>query len=136
MNELDRKECLKTSVALQKISLLGLVVFITIPSVFFLKSSCVLNIYENILLLANLISGMILAIMAWHLNFDGALLKNLGNGNFELSDVDQIVFDLFHKNIQSKTLNERIIACYKLIKGFFILLILHLIIFFGVIVFY
>jgi hypothetical protein len=135
MTEQDCKQCQVAAVALRGISILGLLLFCTIPSAFFMFDSHSLHPFEKGLFAFFLLTGLLFGLRSWHLYFDSQLLKNLGNKKLSLSDVDQIVLRLFRKNIQGKTVEVRIKSCYKLVKGFYVLLVLHLLCYIGVIVF-
>jgi hypothetical protein len=134
MTEQDCKECQVAAVALRGTSLLGLLLFFTIPSAFFMLDSHSLNTFGKGLFAVFLLTGLLFGLRSLHLYFDSQLLKNLGSKKLSLSDVDQIVLRLFRKNIQGKTVEVRIKSCYKLAKGFFVLLILHLLCYCGLIV--
>jgi hypothetical protein len=136
MTEEERRECQVAAVTLQSISKLGLIVFLTIPIVFLLAQNHDLNSLENLLLLFFLFTGLLLGFRAWHIYFDSQLLKNIGTGNFELSDIDKSIYLLFRKKIQNKTLKIRIKSCYKLAKVFFLFLALHLICFLGIFIYF
>jgi hypothetical protein len=134
MSEQDCKECQVAAVALKSVSILGFLLFFTIPSAFFMVQNHTLNTFEKGFFMFFLLTGLLFGLRSWHLYFDSQLLKSLGNKKLSLSDVDQIVMRLFRKNIQDKTIQVRIKSCYKLVKGFFILLVLHLLCYSGVIV--
>lgn len=127
MTEQDCKECKATAVALKGVSILGFMLFVTIPMIFIMTQNHILITLEKVIFVLCLLTGFICGIRSWHLYFDSQLLKKLGNKNLSLSDVDQIVMRLFGKNIQNKTVEVRIKSCYKLAKGFFVLLALHLV---------
>lgn len=127
MTEQDCKECKAAAVALKGISLLGFVLFITIPSIFMMYQNFTFTIVEKVLFVFFILTSLLFGLRSWHLYFDSQLLKNLGNKKLSLYDVDQIVLRLFGKNIQDKTVEIRIKSCYKLAKGFFVLLALHLV---------
>jgi hypothetical protein len=135
MSEQDCKQCQVAAVALRGISILGLLLFCTIPSAFFMFHSHSLHPFEKGLFAFFLLTGLLFGLRSWHLYFDSQLLKNLGNKKLSLSDVDQIVLRLFNKNIQSKTVEVRIKSCYKLVKGFYVLMVLHLLCYIGVLLF-
>jgi hypothetical protein len=133
MSEQDYKECQAAAVALKGVSILGVLLFLTIPSAFFMIQNQVLNTFEKGVFVIFLFTGLYFGFRSWHLYFDSLLLKNLGTKKLLLSDVDQIIMSLFRKNIQEKTIQVRIKSCYKLANGFFILLILHLLSYGGII---
>ncbi|TRX38030.1 hypothetical protein FNW52_03770 [Flavobacterium sp. ZT3R18] len=134
MSEQDCKECQVAAVALKGVSLLGVVLFITIPTTFMMLQNHTLSTFEKGFFMFFLLTGLLFGFRSWHLYFDSRLLKSLGNKKLSLSDVDQIVIRLFRKNIQGKTIQVRIKSCYKLVKGFLVLLVLHLLCYSGVIV--
>jgi hypothetical protein len=127
MSEQECKECQIAAIALKGVSLLGLVLFITIPTTFIMVQNHALVAFEKGVLFFFLLTGLFSGIRFWHLYFDSRLLKHLGDKKMALSDVDQIVLRLFYKSIQDKTVEDRIKSCYKLAKGFFMLLGLHLV---------
>lgn len=136
MSEQDCKQCQVAAVALRGISILGLLLFCTIPSAFFMfHGNNSLHPFEKGLFAFFLLTGLLFGLRSWHLYFDSQLLKNLGNKKLSLSDVDQIVLRLFNKNIQSKTVEVRIKSCYKHVKVFFVLMVLHLLCYVGVLLF-
>jgi hypothetical protein len=136
MTEQDCKDCQVSAVTLKRVSLLGIVLFITIPSTFMTLQNNTFSTFEKILLLIFFLTGFLLAFRSCHLFFDSQLLKNLGTKKMTLTDVDQIVLRIFRKNIQGKTVEVRIKSCNKLVKGFFVLLVLHLLCYVGALVFF
>jgi hypothetical protein len=134
MSEQECNECQVAAVALKGVSFLGVVLFITIPTTFIMLQNHTLNTFEKGFFMFFLLTGFLFGFRSWHLYFDSLLLKNLGNKKLSLSNVDQIVMHLFRKNIQDKTIQVRIKSCYKLVKGFFALLVFHLLCYIGVIV--
>lgn len=135
MKRKERRECQITAVTLKSISKLGLIVFVTIPSMLISAQKYSLNLFESFFLIFFLITSLLLAFRAWHLYFDANLLENIGNKTFRLSDIDKSINILFHKKIQNKTLESRIKSCYKLAKSFFVFLIFHLICFLGILIY-
>lgn len=125
MTEKEKSECKATAVALKGISLLGLIVFITIPTV--LMASKHYLLLENSLILSFLISGLFIGFRAWHLQFDAKLLEEVADKSLDLNDLDSVIFKLFGKKMESKSLQERMISCQKLAKGFLLLLKIHLV---------
>jgi hypothetical protein len=136
MTEQDCQNCQVAAITLKRISLLGIALFITIPSTFMTLQNNTFSTFEKGLLLTFFLTGLLLAIRTCHLFFDSQLLKNLGNKKMTLTDVDQIVLRIFRKNIQGKTVEVRIKSCNKLVKGFFVLLVMHLLCYIGVLVFF
>ena len=134
MSEQDCKECQMTAVALKGVSLLGVLLFITIPTTFWMVQNHTLNTFEKGFFMFFLLTGLLFGFRSWHLYFDSRLLKSLADKKLSLSDVDQIVMRLFRKTIEGKTIEVRIKSCYKLIEGFFVLLVLHLLCYSGAIV--
>ncbi len=128
MTEKELADCKATAVALNGISFQGLLLFITLPTVLFTEKPKLF--WEREFILVFIISGLLLAFRAWHLQFDAKLINNLANKNLEIDDIDTMVFRLFKKKVQS-TVAERIDACYKLAKGFEILMAIHLLLFFA-----
>ncbi|MBC5837409.1 hypothetical protein [Flavobacterium muglaense] len=134
MSDQDCKECLVAAIVLKKVSLLGLLVFITIPTVCIMVQDHAFNTLEEVVFVVFLLTGFLFGLRSGHLNFDSRLLKSLGDRTRSLSDVDQIVMRLFRKNIQGKTIQVRITSCYKLVKGAFVLLVLHLLCYGGLVI--
>jgi len=131
MTERISKECLVAATTIKAISKMGFLIFFTTPVLFILLKIQVLNITENITLLLFLITAILTGFKAWHLYFDGTLLKNLASGKFEISDMDESVYQLFRKKNKNKCLELRIQSCYKIARLFFALIIFHLSLFFG-----
>lgn len=124
MTEKEQSECKATAVALKGISLLGLIVFITIPTVLMVSKHYLL--LENSLILLFMIYGLFIGFRAWHLQFDAKLLGEVANKNLDLNDLDSVIFKLFGKKMANKSSQERIISCQKLAKEFLLLLKIHL----------
>jgi len=136
MSEQECKESQIAAIALKGVSLLGVVLLITIPTTFIMVQNHGLNVVQKMIFVLCLLSGFLSGIRSWHLYFDSQLLKNIGDKKMSLSDVDQIVKPLFGKNIQGITIENRIKSCYKLVRGFYTLLCLHLFFFVVMIVFF
>jgi hypothetical protein len=132
MTEQERKNCEKVAVYLKRISLLGLVVFITIPVAlrWFDTNSQTILFLE----MAIVFTGLIVLLRGFHLLFDAQLFQKLASGKMHLKAVDKLISKLFNKKIQNKTLEDRIKGSYKLARGFFIFLFIHLLCF-GVVFF-
>jgi len=124
MTEKEQSDCKAASVALNGLSIFGLIIFLTIPSVLIVGKH--LFLLENIATFVFLLSGLFVGFRAWHLQFDAKLLKEVASKNLNLSDLDSVIFKLFHKKTKNKSLEERINSCYKLAKGFFLLIKIHL----------
>lgn len=113
------------SVALKGISILGLLIFITIPSVLILSNQS--STYENSAILIFIFSGLFVGFRAWHLQYDAKLLKEVANEKLDLSNLDFIILKLFNKKTENKSLEERINSCYKLAQSFLLLIKIHLV---------
>lgn len=126
MTEKEYKDCQLVAIALNKIYKLGIVVFITIP-IYFLTNTKGCIFWFEILFS---ISCLLLVFQSWHLYFDAQLFKKIANREVTVEDVDVILLRLFNKKMSSKSLDSRIKGCYKIVKYFQLLLIVHLILFF------
>jgi hypothetical protein len=127
MTEEERENCEKVAVYLKRISLLGLVVFITIPLFFyFLKISDQITLVFKV---SVVVSGLFLILKSYHLYFDAQLFQKLASGSMGLKDVDELILKLFNKKIQNKDLEDRITGSYQLVRGFVVLFIIHLLCF-------
>lgn len=133
MSEPERKKSHVASTTLKAISKLGYLTLITTPIIFMLIKNQHLNIFENVTLLFFIISVILIGLRAWHIYFDSILLKNINEEKFDLSDLDECLYSIFHKKNQNKTLGNRIESCYKLARVFFILLFFHLLSFLGIV---
>lgn len=125
MTEKEQSDCNSASVALKGISVLGLVIFLTIPSVLIVAKHN--SLVENIAILVFIFSGLFLGFRAWHLQFDAKLLKEVAVKNIDLNGLDSIIFNLFQKKMENKSLEERINSCYELAKGLLLLIKIHLV---------
>ncbi|HEX8574974.1 MAG TPA: hypothetical protein VF677_01635 [Flavobacterium sp.] len=125
MTEQEQSECSAASVALNGISVFGVIIFLTIPSVLLLSKYCFL--FENIAILVFIFSGLLVGFRAWHLQFDAKLLHQVAIKNLDLKDLDFIIFKLFNKKTGNRSLEARISSCYKLATGFLILIKIHLV---------
>lgn len=125
MTEKEQSECKAISVALKGISVLGLVIFVTIPSVLLVAKHH--SLVENAVILVFILSGLFLGFRAWHLQFDAKLFKEMAVKNLDLNDLNLVIFKIFGKKMASKPLQERIISCQKLAKAFLLLLKIHLV---------
>ena len=127
MTEKEQSDCNSASVALKGISILGLVIFLTIPSVLIVAKYN--SLVENTAILVFIFSGLFLGFRAWHLQFDAKLLKEVAVKNIDLNGLDSVIFNLFQKKMEKKSLEERINSCYKLVKGFLFLFTIHLVLY-------
>lgn len=133
MSEQEHKKCHVASTTLKAISKLGYLTLITTPIIFMLTQNQHLNIFENVTLLFFIITVILIGLRAWHIYFDSILLKNVSDEKFDLPDLDECLYSIFHKKNQNETLGNRIKACYKLARVFFILLFFHLLSFLGIV---
>ncbi|MNL04544.1 hypothetical protein D3C87_1251130 [compost metagenome] len=136
MTEHESKECQITSIALRSISKLGLLVFITTPTVLILIQNHALSLFEKTILSLFISLTFFISYKSWHLYFDAELLKNLATRKIETTDIDNCIYALFGKKIQNETLSARTQSCYKMTRHFFIYLILYVFIFLGIIVWF
>ena len=125
MTDKEQSDCKATAVALKGMSVFGLIIFLTIPSVLILSTRNLL--LENIAILTFIFSGLFIGFRAWHLQFDAKLLDEVALKNLDLNDLDAILFKLFRKKMNNKSLEERMNSCYKLAKRFLLLIKIHLI---------
>lgn len=133
MTEEERRETQVAAVTLKSISKLGYATLITTPIIFMLIHNQNLNMFENVTLLLFFITVILTGLRAWHIYFDSILLKNISAEKFDLSDLDECLYSIFHKKNQNNTLEDRIKSCYNLTRNFFLFFILHLLLFFGII---
>lgn len=125
MTEKEQSDCNSMAVALKGISVLGLVIFLTIPSVLLVAKHN--SLVENSAILVFILSGLLLGFRAWHLQFDAKLLKEVAVKTIDLNSLDSVIFNLFQKKMENKSLEERINSCYKLARGFLFLFKIHLV---------
>lgn len=125
MTEKEQSDCNLASVALKGISVLGLVIFLTIPSVLLIAKYN--SLVENTAILIFIFSGLFLGFRAWHLQFDAKLLKGVAIKTIDLNGLDFVIFNLFEKKMEHKSLEGRVNSCYKLMKGFLFLFKIHLV---------
>lgn len=125
MTDKELSDCKATAIALKGIGVFGLMIFLTIPSVLILSNQ--ISLLENIAILTFILSGLLVGFRAWHLQFDGKLLGEIALKNLDLNNLDTIIFKLFNKKMNNKSLEERVNSCHKLAKGFLVLVRIHLI---------
>jgi hypothetical protein len=127
MTEKEQSDCKAASVALKGISVFGLVILLTIPSLLLVAKHN--SLAENSAILVFIFSGLFLGFRSWHLQFDAKLLNEVAVKTIDLNNLDSLIFKLFQKKIENKSLEERINSCYKLAKGFLVLIKIHLILY-------
>jgi len=135
MTEQDRKTCQVTSAALTGFSRMSLLIFITTPSIFILIQGRVVDTLTIVLLLIFLVSVLFIAFRSWHIYFDALLLRSMGYGNAGIGEVDLLLLTVFKKDLKGKPLQERIAACYRLSRGLFVGLGIHVVLFVGMLFF-
>lgn len=135
MTEQDRNTCQVASAALTGFSRLSLLIFITTPSIFILIQGRVMDVLTIVLLLIFLVSVLFIAFRSWHIYFDALLLRSMGYGNAGIGEVDLLLLTVFKKDLQGKPLQERIEGCYRLSRGLFVGLGIHIVLFVGMLFF-
>lgn len=129
MTDQETKECKIASVVLKGISKSVLVLFLTIPITLTQIHDHSLSLIQKSIVLFFICTCLYIAFKSWHLFFDSVLFKNLAREEFDISVIDQAVYPIFNKKIKNKTLNNRIQACYKQVRFYIFILIIHLIFF-------
>lgn len=120
MTGAEQSACKSIAVAQKGISLLGLIAFLTSPVVVLLSKS--IAAFDNYLIAAFLSFSILIVFKAWHLHFDSLLWQKLACNDLQVEDLNSIISKLFNKNLQNKTLSNRIENCYKMIKRFLLLI--------------
>lgn len=135
MTEQERKTCQVASAALTGFSRMSLLIFLTTPSIFILIQERALNTLTIAVLLLFLLSVLFIAFRCWHMYFDALLLRSIGFGNAGIGEIDLLLLKVFKKDIQGKPLEERIEACYRLSRGLFVGLGIHVLLYMGMLYF-
>ena len=130
MSEKELLDCKISAKKLNQKSKLGFVVLFTIPTFLFLNNSNPFPFYTTFTLM---LSGIIVVLLAFHLQFDANLFNNLASQKKELQEVDALIFKIFRKKMNNKPLHERIIGCEKLLRNFKLLLVFHILFFLTII---
>jgi len=131
MTELERNTCQVSSAALTGFSRLCLVIFITTPSVFILLLGHRFNMFTSSVFVLFMMSVAFIAFRSWHIYFDAMLLRSLGHGTAGIGEMDLLLLKFFKKDLQNKLLNDRIEACFRLAKGLFIGIGVHVLFYIG-----
>ena len=131
MTEQERTECLVAAAALTGFSRISLLIFFTTPSIFILLQGNALDAVTLVLLVLFLLSALFLALRCWHLYFDAVLFKSMGDGNAGIGEVDLLLMHVFKKDLKGKPLTERIAACYRLSRGLFVGMAVHVAVYAG-----
>jgi S-adenosylmethionine:tRNA-ribosyltransferase-isomerase (queuine synthetase) len=127
MTDQERQNCEKVAVYLNRISGLGLVVFITFSLTIYSLNDTSQN--TNLFQTLFTASGFAVIWKSCHLHFDAQLFQKLASGKMNLKAIDELILKLFNKKIQNKTLEDRITGSYQLTRVFFVFLIIHLVCF-------
>lgn len=135
MTEQERNTCQIASAGLTGFSRLCLVIFITTPSVFILLQGHTFNMFTMILFVLFMLSVAFIAFRSWHIYFDAMLLRSIGQGTAGIGEIDLLLLKFFKKDLQGKPLNERIEACYRLSRGLFMGIGVHLVLYVGMLFF-
>jgi hypothetical protein len=131
MTDQERNTCQVASAALLGFSRLGFVVFITTPTVFIVLQQKPMDVLHIIVIALFLVSVCIVALKSWHIYFDALLFKTMGFGTAGTGEIDLLLLKVFKKDIQRKSLNSRIEACYTLSRKLFVFVGLHVVLFVG-----
>jgi hypothetical protein len=132
----EKKSSFLIATLLKNISYVGLIVLITIPTfiLFLVKND--FTGFQNLLILLGIISGLTSFIWAWHLHFDGAVFITMAEKDIEWNELDSMLIRIFNKkSIPNKSVPDRIEGCYRLIKIFFTMFVLHLLFLIATIIF-
>jgi hypothetical protein len=135
MTEQERNTCQVSSAALTGFSRMCLLIFITTPSVCILMQGHVLDACTISLFVLFLLSAFFIAFRSWHIYFDAMLLRSLGHGTAGIGEIDLLLLKLFKKDLHNVPLNDRIEVCFRLTKGLFIGMGVHVLFYIGMLYF-
>ena len=136
MTDTEKQKCNKIAQMLKWNSFLGFIVIIGFITIFILRNRLLNDSYSCEIFLWSLyiVTGLLCFIRLFHLGLDAYLFSQLSQERMSLNDVNKLVKKWFGKDVSNKSVDERIKGAEKLIKGFYIVLMLHFINFMGLII--
>ena len=128
MKEIDKKSSLILAVILEKVSYMTGVLFITVPFLILMYLNNNWNNLLNIHIFINVFLAIVLFFQAWHLYIDAKIFRLFVENDVTTKEIDVFLVGVFFRKwLKNRTMKYRIDASIRLIKRFFITLVLHVI---------
>ena len=127
MTDTEKQKCNEIARKLKWTIFLGFVVTIGFITIFVFRNRLNNDSYSYEMLLWSLymITGILCFIRLFHLTLDAYLFSQLSQEKMSLNDVNELIKKWFGKNVSNKSVDDRIKGTEKLIKGFYIVLMIH-----------
>lgn len=130
MKKSEAKSCAIMALILEKTSYLVFVLFITIPFliIMFLRNQG--NDALNIFIFLEVFFALLLILQAWHAYIDAKMFRAFIDDGITTKDLDTFLVKIFYRKwLKGKDMQYRIDASIRLLKRFFVSLIIHVVFF-------
>lgn len=130
MKKSEEKSCLIMALILEKTSYLVSVLFITIPFLIIMYLHNDGNNALNIFIFLEVFFALLLILQAWHAYIDAKMFRAFVDDDIKTKDLDTYLVQIFYrKGLKGKDMQYRIDASIRLLKRFFVSLIIHTVFF-------
>jgi len=128
MKAKEKKSSIILAMMLEKISYMAGVLFITVPFLVLMYLNSWGNDMLNIFVFLNVFFAIVLFFQAWHLFIDAKIFKLFVEKDVTLKEIDVFLVDVFfRKGLKDRDMQYRIDASVRLIKRFFVILVIHVV---------
>lgn len=130
MKKSEEKACIVMALILEKTSYLSGVLFITIPFLVIMYIYNSGNNALNIFIFIEVFFAMLVFLQAWHAYIDAKMFRAFVDDGIKTQDLDTYLVKIFYRKwLSGKDMQYRIDASIKLLKRFFVSLIIHMVFF-------